>query len=176
MGREHIRTRRIAVTAVLSALSLVILYLSAISPTARLAVVAAAGVVPAGAVVSAGLAAGFCCYGVTGLLGLLLVPAKENVLFYLIFFGLYPMLKSLCERLRRLPLGWICKLAFFNLVLALCWFVLRNVFLPFLPTALDRVWVVWLAGNAAFVVYDVGFSKLIALYISRIDRVLRKRA
>ena len=33
---------------------------------------------------------------------------------------------------------------------------------------------VWLAGNVAFVIYDIGFSKLIAFYISRVDRVLRK--
>ena len=35
---------------------------------------------------------------------------------------------------------------------------------------------VYAAGNAAFVVYDIGFSKLIAFYVARVDRVLRKAA
>ena len=64
---------RIALVGVLAALSLIVLYLSAVSPAAQLGIVAIAGVFPAGAVVSAGLGAGFFCYGAAGLLGLLLV-------------------------------------------------------------------------------------------------------
>ena len=104
------------------------------------------------------------------------MPDKGGVLLYLIFFGLYPMIKSLCERVPALALGWLCKLGFFNVVLALFWFALRAVLLPFLPQALTGPGAVWLAGNVAFVIYDVGFSKLIAFYISRVDRVLRKNA
>ena len=70
-GIRNTRVRGVAVTALLAALSLVVLYLSAFSPAARMGVVAAAGLVPAGAVISVGLGAGFCCYGVTGLLGIL---------------------------------------------------------------------------------------------------------
>ena len=56
---------------------------------------------------SAGLKAGFFCYGATGLLGLLLVPDKANALLYLLFFGLWPMLKSLLERIAQpRPLEW----------------------------------------------------------------------
>lgn len=174
MGGMKKRARPLALTAVLAALSLVLLYGSALSPAARLGLTAAAGLVPAGAVISAGLAYGFCCYGVTGLLGLLLVPVKGNVVLYLLFFGLYPMIKSLAERLRNPAAGWICKLAFFNLILALCCFGLRAVFLPFLPQALTSPRLIWLVGNGAFLIYDIGFSKLIALYIGRIDKVLRK--
>lgn len=168
------RTRPLTVTAVLTALSLALLYGSSISPAARLGLTAAAGLVPAGAVISAGLAYGFCCYGITGLLGLLLVPVKGNVILYLLFFGLYPMIKSMAERLRSSMAGWVCKLIFFNLILAFCWFGLQTLFLPFLPKLLTSPRLLWLAGNAAFVIYDIGFSKLIAFYIGRIDKVLRK--
>ena len=146
------RTRALAVTAVLAALSLALLYTSSLSPAARLGLTAAAGLVPAGAVISAGLGWGFCCYGVAGLLGLLLVPAKGNVVLYLLFFGLYPMIKSLAERLHSLWAGWIGTLAFFNLMLAFCWFGLRPVLLPLLPGALSAPWLLWLAGNGAFLI------------------------
>ena len=63
-GIRNTRVRGVAVTALLAALSLVVLCLSAFSPAARMGVVAAAGLVPAGAVISVGLGAGFCCYGV----------------------------------------------------------------------------------------------------------------
>ena len=85
--RNHTETGagRVALVGVLAALSLIALYLSAVSPTARMGIVAIAGLFPAGAVVSAGLKAGFFCYGAAGLLGLLLVPDKANALLYLLF-------------------------------------------------------------------------------------------
>ena len=103
--RNHTETgaSRVALVGVLAALSLIALYLSAVSPTARMGIVAIAGLFPAGAVVSAGLKAGFFCYGAAGLLGLLLVPDKANALLYLLFFGLWPMLKSLLERIPVRP-------------------------------------------------------------------------
>ena len=156
--RNHTETgaSRVALVGVLAALSLIALYLSAVSPTARMGIVAIAGLFPAGAVVSAGLKAGFFCYGAAGLL------------------GLWPMLKSLLERIPARPLEWLCKLAVFNAVLSLFWFGLHSLFLPFLPETLQAPWMVYAAGNAAFVIYDVGFSKLISFYVARVDRVLRK--
>lgn len=165
---------RVALTGVLTALSLVFLWVSAISPAGRLGIVAVAGVFPAGAVVSAGLGAGFFCYGATSILGLILLPGKSSAVLYLIFFGLWPMVKSLLERLRSRAAEWAGKLAVFNAVLTLCYVGLRELFLPFLPGMLTAAWMVYAAGNAAFVIYDVGFSKLIAFYAQRVDRVLRK--
>ena len=67
-----------------------------------------------------------------------------------------------------------CKLGFFNLALTVLWFGLRGLIAPMLPGALDRSWLVYLAGNLVFVLYDAGFSQVIAFYIARIDRNLRK--
>ena len=173
-GRYQKGAGRIALVGILAALSLVFLYLSTIAPAARMGIVAIAGLFPAGAVVSAGLGAGFFCYGVAGLLGLLLLPVKSNALLYLLFFGLWPMLKSLLEQLPTRPLEWVCKLAVFNGILTLFWFGLRALFLPFLPSYLQAGWMVYAVGNIAFVIYDIGFSKLIGFYVARVDKVLRK--
>ena len=175
--RNHTETgaSRVALVGVLAALSLIALYLSAVSPTARMGIVAIAGLFPAGAVVSAGLKAGFFCYGAAGLLGLLLVPDKANALLYLLFFGLWPMLKSLLERIPVRPLEWLCKLAFFNVVLTFCWFVLRDVLLAGLPAVFEQLWVLYVGGNVVFLIYDYGFSKLVMFYAARIDKAIRRR-
>ena len=175
-GRYAKGAGRVALVGLLTALSLIFLYISVLSPAAQLGLVAIAGVFPAGAVVSAGLGAGFFCWGGAGLLGLLLLPDKANALLYLLFFGLWPMGKSLCERLKSRVLEWICKLAWANATLAVLWFALRELFLPFLPAVLSQAWMVWLACNGAFVIYDLGFSKLIAFYSARVDRALRKNS
>ena len=102
---------------VLAALSLLLLYLATMLPSGRIGMVAVAGLVPAVGVISGGLATGFLSYGAAGLLGLLLLPDKGSALLYVLFFGLYPMIKYLIERLRKLPLELVLKLVFFNLIL-----------------------------------------------------------
>lgn len=164
-----------ALVGVLTALGLVILYLAALAPTGRLGLVALAGLVPAAAVVSSGLPAGVFCYAATGILGFLLSPDKGNALLYLLFFGLYPLVKCLVERLHKLPLEWICKLALFNGVFTACWFLLHNVLLSGLPAVFEELWVFYLLGNVIFVIYDLGFSKLITLYAARVDKVIRRK-
>ncbi|MCI6257057.1 MAG: hypothetical protein MR648_10720 [Clostridiales bacterium] len=168
-------TGRTALTAVLAALSLALLYLAAAAPSGRLGLTALAGLVPAAAVVSCGgPRSGLLCCAAAGVLGLLLSPNKSCAVLYLLFFGPYSVVKSLAERLRSRWAGLFCKLGFFNLALTVLWFGLRGLIAPMLPGALDRSWLVYLAGNLVFVLYDAGFSQVIAFYIARIDRNLRK--
>ena len=60
------------------------------------------------------------------------------------------MVKSLIERLRKAPLEWLYKLAFFNIVLTFCWFVLRDALLAGLPVVFEQLWVLYVGGNAVF--------------------------
>lgn len=174
--RQHAGAGRTALVAMLSALSLAVLCLAGFLPAGRLGMVALAGLVPAAAVISAGLSAGFLCYAAAGLLGLLLSPDKGTAALYLLFFGLYPMLKSLVERLDRRALEWILKLAFFNLALSVFWFGLSGLFLPFLPELLrGGAGLAYPVGNLVFIAYDCGFSRLIAFYMVRIHRALGRR-
>ena len=174
MASFHTTSRRTAVAGVLAAGSLAVLWLACMVPSGRIGLTGAAGLFPVAAVLAAGRAAGYLCWAASALLGLFLLPDKGVALLYLIFLGLYPVVKNNIEGLRRLPLEWLCKLAVFNAVLTLFWFGLHSLFLPFLPETLQAPWMVYAAGNAAFVIYDVGFSKLISFYVTRVDRVLRK--
>lgn len=174
--RDRKSANRVALVGMFTALSLAFLYLSTLSPMVCLGITAIAGVFPAGAVVSAGLGAGFFCYGATGILGLLLLPSKSCAILYLMFFGLWPMVKSLLEHLPNRGLEWVCKLLVFNGILTILLLGLRELLLPFLPPVLGRDWMIFAAGNVAFIIYDVGFSRLIGLYVVRVDRVLRKGA
>ncbi len=158
----------VALGGVLAALSLLLLYLATMMPSGRIGMVAVAGLIPAAGVVSGGLATGFLSYGAAGILAFLLLPDKGCALLYAIFFGLYPMIKSLIERLGKLPLEYILKLAFFNVVLAILLFGFSAFLFPMLPKVLHQTIPVFLAGNVVFLVYDYGFSKLITFYASRI--------
>ena len=76
---------------------------------------------------------------------------------------------SRVQALRRLGTEWVLKLAFFNLALTLFWFVLRGLFLHNPPAWLgENSLLLYAAGNAVFVVYDLGLSRLIALFQARL--------
>lgn len=152
---------RTALVGVLSAGSLALLWLASISPSGRLGFNAAAGLFPVAGVLVAGRGAGYLCWAASGILGLVLLPDKGTALLYLAFFGVYPVLKSKFEGHKYKSTGWICKLLYFNLVLAVFWFLLRSVFLPSLPVWLNHSGLVWLLGNIVFVIYDIGLSRLI---------------
>ena len=119
---------------------------------------------------AAGRGAGYLCWGAAGLLGLILLPDKGVALLFLLFLGLYPVVKGAIESLRRLPLEWALKLAFFNLALTLCWFLFRELFLPALPDWLTgSLPVLYGAGNVVFVIYDIGLSRLVGLLRARLS-------
>ena len=165
---------RVALGGVFAALSLLLLYLAAMMPSGRMGMVAVAGLVPAAAVVSGGLACGFLCYGAAGILGLLLLPDKGCALLYVILFGLYPLVKYAIEHLRKLVPELLLKLVFFNLVLSVLLFGFSALLFPLLPAVLQSTLPLYLAGNVVFLIYDYGFSKLITYYAQRMRGVTRR--
>lgn len=163
----------VAYPAILGALSLLLVYIGSIAPTGSWGIVAAAGLLPAAAVISVGLKAGLLCWAGVSLLAFLLVPDKFCVLLFGALFGLYPIVKSLVERLRRKPVEYLLKLAFFNAAFTLIYLTMTGAVAASLPQALGgSVWVLYGAANVVFIMYDYGFSKLIGLYIARVQRAV----
>lgn len=158
----------------LTALSVIVLYLACFAPTGKAGLAALAGLFPAAAVVSFGFSAGFLCYAGTGILALILLADKGMVLLYVLFFGLYPMLKGFIEQIRCLPVELLVKLLVFNAILTLFLTVFGEVFFAVMPLGGRSEPVVYLLCNVIFLAYDLGFSRVIGFYREKVDRVLRK--
>lgn len=164
--------QRLARPGLMAGLSLAILYGTALVPIGRLGVAAVAGLPVAAAILSGGMGAGFFCYGAAGLLGGIIVPEKSGVMLYVVLFGLYPIIKAMGERTGRLWMELLCKAAFFNGALSVLWFGFRGLFLTCLPPVLDEMPLIYLVGNVMFAVYDIGLSRLIALYLVKIQHLV----
>lgn len=167
------QAKKVVFPAIFGALALVLLYLGTMLPTGIWGVAAVAGLLPAAVVISAGLAAGCICWAGVTLLAFFLLPDKFVVLLFGALFGLYPIVKGLIERLRKLPLEYVLKLLFFNLSFTLVYLVMKAAVLASLPAALGAVWLLYLVGNVVFLVYDYGLSKLITLYMARVYKQVR---
>lgn len=172
--RRQSKAVQVAYPAILGALAVVLVYLACVAPTGGWGIVAAAGLLPAAAVVSVGLKAGFLCWAGASVLALLLAPDKFFALLFAALFGLYPMVKSLAEGPRKKPLEYLVKLAFFNAAFTAVYAAMSGAVLNSLPQILgSSVWVLYLAANVVFLAYDFGFSRLIAAYIARIQRAVQ---
>ncbi|MBE6973070.1 MAG: hypothetical protein E7440_04215 [Ruminococcaceae bacterium] len=174
MGKTRFSSgaRRTALCGILIGLSTLTQYLSTFVPSAQLAVTALAGLFPVVAVIAAGRGAGYLCWGGSSVLALILCPDKWLVLTYFVFFGLYPVVKSRLEQTKNVVIEWVLKFVYFNGVLAASLWLLRGVFFSALPANLQSMPLVLLACNAVFLVYDIGLSRLIALYSARIADAL----
>ena len=121
-------------------------------------------------------------YTAEALLALLLTPDIEAKLLFVVFFGYYPIIKSLSERTLVRSLEWVAKLLVFNgaviaayaLLFALGLspdiFRIEGISLPLWGFLL----IFLLAGNVVFVLYDVALTRLLPLYFSRFQPLFRR--
>lgn len=162
------RSGRTALGGVLAAVSLALLWVAGMAPSGRLGLTALAGLGPVVAVLTAGRAAGYLCWAASGTLGLLLTPDKGIAALYLAFFGLYPVVKARLESMDRRWAEWTLKLVYFNGVLTGFVALFQQLIFPVLPNWMTGQPVLYGLGNLAFVLYDVGLSRLIALLLRRL--------
>lgn len=161
------RARYVSVTALLVALSVVILYLASLFPTARIASAAIAGLLTAVAVIECGITSGIACFACTSILAAVLMPVKTVGLLYILFFGYYPVVKSLAERTKKRPVEWAVKIVVFNAALTAIYFLWILSFMPDVDFGTLTLILLYVAGNICFVLYDFAFSVLAGQYISR---------
>jgi len=167
------KTQSITLSALLSALAVASLYIASISPTGQPGLAAFSSLFVTAAVIEIGLAKAAGVYIVSSALAILLLPDKTAPLLYLLFFGYYPLAKSLIEKVKYAVIRWLLKLIVFNLALSVIWFLFSKLFMSFTFESLGIV-IVYLAGNAIFVIFDYGYSKLIWFYINRISKSIKK--
>ena len=169
---ERKRSAGTALSGVMAAGSLAVLWLACVAPSGRIGLTAAAGLFPVAVTLYAGRAAGYLCWAAAALLGLVLLPDKGVALLFLAFLGLYPVVKGRIETIGHMAVEWGLKLSWFNLTLTLFWFILQELFLPETPGWLaENTLLVYLGGSLIFIVYDIGLSRLITLLRIRLNRV-----
>ena len=157
----------------LAALQLVLLYLGTVMPSWKLALTAMAGIINAAVLIECGVSSSILSFAAVSALGIIVLPQKSLALLYIAFFGYYPLLKSAAEHIPGRTLEWAVKLVVFNVACAICWVALRFGFITDFSLPDIALVFLWLGLNVVFVIYDIGLSKLIGLYIQRIHKILK---
>ena len=124
-------------------------------------------------------------YVATSLIGLLFVANKEAVVYYVAFFGYYPVVKALLESKMPRVAEYILKFLVFNVSIVISGVVLVKIFgMPYndllgidgesafftkyaLPIMLGM-------GNVVFILYDVALTRLLTAYVLVWQKRFRK--
>lgn len=157
--------REIARGGLLAAAAVALLYVGGAAPYIGPAACIVAGVTSAVPLLRhAQLKTAVLLYAAASLLGILVTPRKSVAAAYVLFCGLYPIVKFVIESRMPRQMQTGIKLAYFNVVLVVAAALAVFVFMPQLAvTGLGKVVALWAAANVVFLMYDVALSRLIAL-------------
>ncbi len=171
------KTHHLALCAMICALSVAFMFLTGLIPIGTYALPCISGILLAIIVIESGYAASLSVYLCVSVLSFLLSADKEAALYYTAFFGIYPILKGLIERIKLPIIILIIKLLSFNVCVITAFFI--SIYILFVPKEsfeLFGIYIPWLfliVGNGVFIVYDVVFTRLIASYVTKWRKLLK---
>lgn len=177
-------TKKIALSAILSALGVVFLAIGSLIEVLDLSSAAIAGFVIVIAVIEIGGYYPVMMYFVISILSVLVLPNKYPALFFIFFGGFYPIFKAYLERFHFI-VAWVVKFSMFNIFLAFMMFAVnflsKRGFLPPLESLPDNSMykflenikiIVFIVANFVFLLYDIAMTRIINLYIIKIRKLL----
>ncbi len=98
-----------------------------------------------------------------------LLAEVESKLLYMLFFGYYPIIKALIEKIKSVILEWVLKLGIFNVAVVSIYFIFSGIldisFDDFGILGKYGAIILLVLGNAVFVVYDVAVSRMAMVYV-----------
>lgn len=164
------RTGKLALSGILVGLGVFALFAANLAAPLTVAFAAFAGLFCAVAVLHCGLSWALGVWVVTAAAALLLLPDKTAACWYLLFFGHYPVIKSLLERIKNQVICWAAKIAAFGVCTVALLLLFRALFLAALPDF--PLWILLVGLLIGFVMYDIAFSALISFYVRRLANVV----
>lgn len=165
--RKSAFDKRIVVCGVLTALSVILLYLGGIIEVLDLSMSAIVSILIVVVVIEMGYSYSWLTYIATSILSLVMLPQKTPAIFYACFMGFYPIVKSFIERTNKAWLRWLVKLVVGHAAIGLM-FLFMSIFVPEDFNGDGLIIVTYALAISAFVLYDIALSKLITLYFKMI--------
>ncbi len=157
-----------------AALETALMFLTGLVPVATYSLPALAGFVGIVIVIELGVKWAWPVYAASSILSVLTSPDKEAAALYVLFFGCYPILKALVERIRSKAGEWLVKFAIFNAAAVVYYFI--SIYVLGVPQ--ESFWefgillpaVLLVIGNVVFALYDYVVSGLVRVYWQRLHR------
>lgn len=169
MNKNKFNSFKIALGGIISALSVVLMFLTGVIPTLTYAIPAITGGLLIMIVIEISPKFASLVYIAVSLLSLLMVADKEAAVMYAMFFGYYPIIKSFIEKKLNGISAWIVKYAIFNVSVISSYLIVSKVFMISYDDMnfLGRFTIplLLLICNIVFAIYDIAMTRIISTYI-----------
>jgi len=165
------RVKSITLSGILLAFTIICVFLAANLPTSVLSLYAISSLFIAVIIIEFGTKAGWAFYLASSILSIVLIPRLE-VIPFIVFFGLYGMIKLYIERLNSRFLEYILKLIYFNICLGLGLLFLKELILDGMNFSVP-VYIAIALLEVVFFVYDYVYTLFIRFYASRLKPKLK---
>jgi len=172
MNNSLSNTKRIAFNGIIAALTVIALFAASVLPTSRLSLYALSSFFSAVIIIEFGIRNGWIFYISSCLLALIIVPNKIEVLPYIIFFGVYGIIKFYIEKLGKIVVEYFLKLAFFNISMFTAIFFIKQVFVESIRINFPW-WVIIILFEIVFIVYDYIYTLFIQYYVKKLKHILK---
>jgi len=159
------KAKYIAENGITIALTLIILYAASILPISTLTILTVSSCLIPISIIRTSIKNTILVYSGSSILSLFLVPTNIAI-YYVSFFGVYGIVKYFSEKIRNIPLELFFKLVVFNALLSVIYFIFTN-FLGNL-TINYPLYMIWIAGQIVFLIYDYALTIIISFYLKRI--------
>ncbi|EMS72192.1 hypothetical protein [Ruminiclostridium cellobioparum] len=165
------RVKRITLSGILLAFTVISVFLAATLPTSKLSLYALSSLFMAVIIIEFGTRAGWAFYLASAILSVLLVPRLE-VIPFIVFFGVYGLIKLYIERIPGRVIEYVLKLIYFNICLALGLFFLKEIILGGINLTAP-VYIIAAVLELVFLLYDYIYTLFIRFYGSRLKQKLK---
>jgi hypothetical protein len=165
-------TKKIAAGGVMAALCVVSLIIAAVLPINKLSLYTLSSFFVSVFVIEYGLKAGWIFYIATSLLSVIIVPDKLAIVPYLIFFGLYGIIKYYIEKLDSILVEYVLKYIYFNAAAGLAYLFASRVIMAEIDIGY-ALWIVIIVLEVLFFIYDYVYTLFIKYYNEKIKKILR---
>lgn len=167
-----------AVCGICSALSVVLMFLGGVIYIFSYTVPMILGLLMIMLQRTFGRSSALTVYFASSVLSFLLVPEKETVLLYILFFGYYPMLLPFLEKIKPKILRIFVKFLVFNVSILVVELLCVYAFgIPFFEDGVFSYTMIILFAvlmNIVFIAYEFALKSILALYVKKLEGRIKK--
>ena len=172
------QSSKTALGGIISALSVMLMLLTTVIPFMTYAIPLLSGALLIPIIIEINKRWAFAVYVAVSLLAVFVVNDREAAVFYVSFFGYYPILKQLLEKHLPKAVRWLIKFFVFNFSVIVGYFLSTYV----LGVSFDDMGdmgkygaLITLAlANVVFIAYDIMLTRLVKLYLVKYRKSIRK--
>lgn len=163
------KSKNIAQSGIIIALTLIILYSSNLLPISTLSILTLASCLIPICILRTSIKNAILVYIACSILSFLIVPLNIALL-YTLFFGIYGLIKAFIEKLNKRSLELVIKLCSFNILVVILYFISSSIL-----TTLNikmPLFIIWIISQAAFLLYDYALTLIISYYLNKLHKIV----